>query len=304
MTTIRIPSGTPELRTESARSQIAMSGWGAVLFGALFVGAGSVVVGKGIAGDDTGMHAPRAVVATMGLTFALVGLWVLVNGAGDVIRRNDAARRAAELPGEPWRWDYEWRAEGIADGARREMARDFGFALYIALFGAPFHWVGFFAPGNRWPFAISAVIMDLIALWLLSRGGRVLLMRRRYGAPMLRFRHFPFRRGGSVEVSLDSFGELSLLPHLDATLRCIQERYETRGSGTNRSTEVVCYALWSASRVIEKNRQGMYELTIDIPGDAPPSALSERPARFWELELKSPDVPGVDYSARFLVPVY
>ena len=184
------------------------------------------------------------------------------------------------------------------------MGRDFGFALYIAIFSAPFHWIGFFAPDSRWPFAVGAAMMDMIVLWLLSRGGRVLLMRRRYGHPMLRFRRFPFRRGAALEVSLDSFGELSLLPSLEATLRCIQERYETRGTGKDRSTQVVCYALWSATRTVEKDRHGMYELAIDIPADALPCALSERPARFWELELTSPDVPGVDYSARFLVPVY
>ena len=70
------------------------------------------------------------------------------------------------------------------------MGRDFGFALYIAIFSAPFHWIGFFAPDSRWPFAVGAAMMDMIVLWLLSRGGRVLLMRRRYGAPMLRFRRF------------------------------------------------------------------------------------------------------------------
>jgi len=33
------------------------------------------------------------------------------------------------------------------------------------------------------------------------------------------------------------------------------------------------------------------------------SRLSERPARFWELEVKG-KTPGVDYQERFLLPVY
>lgn len=38
--------------------------------------------------------------------------------------------------------------------------------------------------------------------------------------------------------------------------------------------------------------------------DARSTALAERPARSWELALKSDDVPGVDYEASFYVPVY
>jgi hypothetical protein len=40
-----------------------------------------------------------------------------------------------------------------------------------------------------------------------------------------------------------------------------------------------------------------------IPPDAPTTELGARPPRYWELEL-SAEVPGVDFGARFLVPVY
>jgi hypothetical protein len=33
------------------------------------------------------------------------------------------------------------------------------------------------------------------------------------------------------------------------------------------------------------------------------SGLSERPAKFWELEVEA-KTPGVDYHERFLLPVY
>ena len=44
MTSIDIPSGTASLRDASARSAIALPGWGAVAFGALFVVAGAGVI--------------------------------------------------------------------------------------------------------------------------------------------------------------------------------------------------------------------------------------------------------------------
>ena len=150
----------------------------------------------------------------------------------------------------------------------------------------------------------NQVLMDVGLAWLLFRAVRLVLIRRRYGRSWLRFARFPFRAGDRVELSLDSFGALSLVPSLQATLRCVQERYETRGTGKNRSTQVVCYALWSASVTVEKDRKGFFDFTFDIPAGAPSTALRERPARYWELVLSSGDVPGVDYEARFLGPVY
>jgi hypothetical protein len=42
----------------------------------------------------------------------------------------------------------------------------------------------------------------------------------------------------------------------------------------------------------------------DLPNEADlTTALSQRPARFWELEVRA-DTPGVDYHSRFLLPVY
>ena len=61
---------------------------------------------------------------------------------------------------------------------------------------------------------------------------------------------------------------------------------------------------WSATTTADRNRDGGFAFHFDVPADAASSALSERPARFWQLVVKSDDVRGVDYKASFLVPVY
>ena len=304
MTSIEIPSSAVELRTESPRSAFAMTGWPSVHYGVLFVVAGAGIAARAFLGDAAGIHVPRPLVALLGAIFGLAGLYVAINGVADIRRKRATAERAAAMPGEPWGWDYPWRPEGIGNDTRREILKALGFALFLAIFLTPFHWIGFFAEHPAPPFALGALIFDLVIVGVFGRAVRLTLMRRRYGASWLRFRRFPFYPGEPVEVSLDGYGGLSALPQLTGTLRCVQERYETRGTGKNRTTKVICYALWSATMVAERNRDGGFDFSFDVPPDVRTTALAERPARYWELAVNSDDVPGVDYAASFYVPVY
>ena len=115
--------------------------------------------------------------------------------------------------------DYAWRADGIESQSGREIALAFGIVLFVALFSLPFHWIGFVAPHAPRAFAVGAVLMDVGLAWLLFRAVRLVLIRRRYGRSWLRFARFPFRAGDRVELSLDSFGALSLVPSLLAFRR-------------------------------------------------------------------------------------
>ena len=90
-------------------------------------------------------------------------------------------------------------------------------------------------------------------------------------------------------------------------LRFIEEQYETRGSGKNRSQQVICYQRYHVNRTLkgkDVSLSGSLSLEWDLPEDPEfSSALSQRPARFWELEVRA-DTAGVDYHSRFLLPVY
>ena len=69
----------------------------------------------------------------------------------------------------------------------------------------------------------------------------------------------------------------------------------------------MCYQLYHESRTLkgaEAEPSGKLSLEWDLPDEQELTAtLSQRPARFWELEVKA-DTPGVDYHSRFLLPVY
>lgn len=305
MTSIKFTSMPGSVGSYSARSAIALTGVPAALFGVAFIAAGGAVVARVLVGGNDGPHAPPAIIGlAIGAVFMLAGAYVAINGLLDIRRADNAAKQAAAMPAEPWAWDYPWRREGIGNDTRRQIARSLGFALFVAIFLTPFHWVGFFAPKAPRVFGIFALLFDLVVVGLLVRAVRLMLMRERYGASWLRFGRFPFHPGEPVDVTLDGYGGLSALPRLTGELQCIQERYEMRGSGRDRGKQVVCYTLWSATMTVDRNRDGGFAFHFDVPADALSSALSERPARFWQLVVNSDDVPGVDYQASFLVPVY
>ena len=47
-----------------------------------------------------------------------------------------------------------------------------------------------------------------------------------------------------------------------------------------------------------------FDFVFPLPDDVPGTRLSERPARYWELDVSSGEVAGPDFEATFLVPVY
>jgi hypothetical protein len=92
------------------------------------------------------------------------------------------------------------------------------------------------------------------------------------------------------------------------TLRCIQERIETTGSGRKRTTTEVCYQIWASTFEVEQPGDiaagHPVPVTFLLPEDAGLSTvLADRPPRYWEIEVAAA-TPGINYQARFLVPVY
>lgn len=285
------------------RSGTTIHGRPSVAFGSVFAIVG---VTLGLLAWQGQLTASRGVPAwigpVIGALFAIAGLSFVVHGfAGLRVERR--VRRLREThPREPWVWDHPWDESGSRDDSGRRIARAVWLTGFLMLFLVPFNWVGFFSPERPVPFAAIAALMDLgvfaCAWWT------VYLVRRRakYGVSTLRFRRFPFRVGGELELHLARPARLAGIEAPEATLRCVQERYETRGAGRNRSQVVVAYEVWSTT-ARAGFRWGEYVWRFEVPEDVRGTALSERPPRYWELELAI-ETDGVDYAGTFLVPVY
>jgi hypothetical protein len=130
----------------------------------------------------------------------------------------------------------------------------------------------------------------------------------KYGKSRLRFARFPFRTGQAVDAGLEVGPRMADATSLRLTLRCIEEVLRSRGGGQDRSTTRTLYLL---HEVKQELKPGQFDATsgaaihihIPLPAGDYASCLSRSPRRYWELEVKA-ETPGIDYAARFLLPVY
>ena len=291
------------LSSHTDRSGTTIHGRPSIAFGSVFAVTGIVL---GVFAWQGQLNASRGVPLWMGPLigglFAVAGLSFVAHGFAG-LRIHQRVRRLRETHArEPWVWDHPWDESGSRDDSGRRIGRAIWVTGFLALFMVPFNWVGFFSSDRPLPFAIVAGLMDCGVLGGVWWVAYLITRRAKYGVSRVRFRRFPFRPGGEVELHLARPVTLAGVDAPVALLRCVQERYEIQRSGSDRSQVVVAYELWSATATAEFQR-GEYVWRFDVPESVPGTALSERPPRYWELELKI-TTPGVDYAGTFLVPIY
>jgi hypothetical protein len=175
-------------------------------------------------------------------------------------------------------------------------------AAFVVLFLAPFHW---WMSADPWMpgtlilgfFDLAFLVLGLVRLYRL---GRLL----KYGTGWIRFDRFPFFLGETLDLRLGCRGRLDRFRSLIVTLRLVQVTRETRGS----SISFVGHQHWAERLEFDpRTLQDPTELPVSIPlpADGPCTSIAEDPPRYWEIEIEGPAAgPGLDFQARFLVPVY
>ena len=281
-----------------------------LIFGVIFTGAGSAILLLALDVIKVSPHsilAPRWVIEVIGAIFAGAGLLMLMNGVRGVCRAIRRRQRAGLFPAEPWRADFAWDPSGFTASDRAGVLVCVAFGLFVVLFMTPFNWWGFRGGGGLFVIALSGVF-DLVGLGLVGYALFLVLRWLKYGDSRLQFEGFPFFLGDVVTAALVPHKDVRGCRRVTFTLRCIQERIETTGSGENRSTAEVCYQIWASAFEVEQPGDiaagHPVPVTFLLPEDAGLStALADRPPRYWEVEVAAA-TPGINYKARFLVPVY
>jgi len=295
--------------------------------GAGATGPAAVVVGLGLLGVGTalalaGLNAgghPEARPAglTMGGGFALIGLVVLVQGARSLLDRARRRRVLAAHPAEPWLADHRWRREGITDDTAQQARRALvvgGLLTAVVSFLSSAALDAVEGPGLFVVVTVLGLFMA-ISLGLVARGVYLVLRRSRHGLAELRFARFPFLLGEPLEVALLREPGAPRLDGLTATLACVVERWVEREETDHRDDSstrgrprrtLERREVWHAPRPVGLVHGERLPIRFELPapgGAAVGTALSEDPPRYWELSLHA-DLPGVDFGATFLVPVY
>jgi hypothetical protein len=298
-----------QLNNRQPVSRTTIHGWPSFIFGLPFAGMGTFILLMGLGKieiDPGKVHAPMWIIALFGLLFLLAGLSFIWHGLDGVRRKAKIKIDKTTRASSSWLWDYEWQALGISDNKLKKVLHGLIMLIVVGAFLAPFHWWAFVSDEGVLMVKIMVVFFDLVfglggGYYFLSN----LALFLKYGNSRLRFSSFPFLLGDKLSVVLVNLP--ADINQLQLDLRFIEEKYETRQRGNSKESRVVCYQLYHEERIL-KDREvvpsGKLSLEWDLPNEPDmTSTLSQRPARFWELEVKA-DTPGIDYHSRFLLPVY
>ena len=301
-----------ELKNHSAVSATTVHGRSSLLFGLPFAGMGIFIVLLSlgvIPCPDEKFHAPRMVVASFGGLFFLAGFFLIVNGLVDFLRESRGKSLQSQRPGERWNADYRWERPGIKDNARRQLIANFFNVSGFVVFLFPFHWLVFSVKEVPGIFRVSIFFFDFIIAGFFMYCVYLLLKLLKYGTSFFRFNQFPFYLGEKLDGVIEISRSLQELNEMTVMVRCVAERYELRGTASDRSLVVVSYQIYGDTKKISSVQQYRSNilripLSFELPQDKKyETSLRDRPAKYWEMEVKS-QVPGIDYSAIFFVPVY
>lgn len=299
-------SGTLEQRG----SQTGFSAFGAFLFGTVFVAAGTfmILIGtKVLPVDPRKVHAPYWILTAIGTVFIAPGLWMWLMAWRQraANRRNQEAAR--QQPNEPAYADYPWNPQGFESrGWRKAFGRSLG-ALLLTVFLSTFNYFAFFKAGMPWFFKGIIVLFDIIAVafWYMA----VVALGRaiKFGGSRISFTSFPYRLGKPIVIRWHPASGIEEAKKGSFTLRCVEEWYEVRGTGKNRSRQIVHEEIWSGTWKLEGSRVfqpgAKVEFSFDVPWDLHSTMLSADRPIFWEFEAKL-DLPGFDFEETYLVPIY
>jgi len=278
----------------------------ALPFAAVGLVSGVMVVSKLAAGDWR--------------TAAFLGLFaVLFGGAGTGLiaaawaGRQETARRQelqTRHPDEPWLWRQDWAAGRIDDAGRKGQYALWAFAALWNLIAFP---SAFFAlrefqrSGNR--LSLIALVFPLVGIGLIVAALRSSDRQRKFGLSTFELATLPAVIGHGIAGTVRIASELLPPEGFLATLSCVNLR--TTGSGDDRSTTETIRWQEQQKMVGQRASGGpgsglvtSVPVHFRLPPDVSPTDDANYNDRIvWRLELTAA-VPGVDYDARFEVPVF
>ena len=296
----------PTERLDGGRKLLA-GGWQWVVQALVFFVGGGLLVRLG----------PNRGLRVVGVVFVIIGLLNLDGVAQAVRARVRRQRLRRQFSGQPWADDYLWETSGQTDGALDATLRSsvMGLLLSAACNGATIAMVCGALPATRANigYGIFGSLLSLIFLYFLFI--RKSMHYLKFGASRLVFQRIPYVLGEEFKAELIPGRSLGAYRKMQIRLRCIQFAAVPNG--------IAELQVLHGDRVVIENsewRSGMPPVPIrfKLPDKKLPTAISAPMAsiietgeinpralgrRYWELDIRA-FVTGLDYQARFLVPIY
>ena len=245
--------------------------------------------------------------AAFGLVFALIGAGFMFGAVYGYqkLKQNEATKAAN--PSSPWLWQADWATSKSLSLTRNSAIGWWIGTILVSMIVVPI--VSTALPPllrNSDPKGLILIGLCLFPAILLVGALRATVRRERYGQTYFEFNSLPFSPGkhvsGQIQLRLPT-----AIPHgVDLRLSCV--RRIITGSGKEQTTNEI--VLWQGENNVPQAALASGPLGTSIPVDfgIPQDAYETdheqaRDQLLWLLTAKA-DVPGVDYSDKFEVPVF
>jgi hypothetical protein len=218
------------------------------------------------------------------------------------------SHQGADVHGaEPWLARPDWASGRIRCSWRKGMIGGWVFAGFWNLVTAP---TMFFLPeevlekGNN--LALLGLVFPLVGVGLLIAAARTMLRRRKYGTSVLEMTRVPGVVGGRLEGRIQTGLRHGTAAAVRLSLTCVNRI--RRGTGSNRSTQE--RILWQEESGAAPGSLGAgpsgatIPISFVIPFDCRATDHTQHGDTIhWLLGARA-DLPGVDFDARFEVPIF
>jgi len=295
---LRLPGTTHQRVLVSRNTPRVLTNYppSAIIMGLVFFAAGLALAGFGGGSQQDG---PLLIV--LGLFIAVAGgslAWFAYKG----VRLRQLRERASGQ--SPWLYDFPWDRQGATDGGFKQFIRVLYAISMMSIFLATMQVLMFRhadGPGSSVFLYIIFGLFDIALLIGFGSAAYLFMRAVKYGTNRVLFHSFPLSPGQDIAVSFVADKRLRNQA-LHAELQCIQEYYESSGSGNSRTSSLVFEQFYAQAGEFRTDGK-VANLTFRLPPDARSTDLVGSPPCYWELEITA-KVPGIDYRGIFLIPIY
>lgn len=245
--------------------------------------------------------------AAFGLVFAAIGAGLMFGAVYGYKKLKENEATKAANPNTPWLWQADWAASKALSLSRNSAIGWWIGTILVSMIVVPV--MATALPPllrNSDPKALIPIGLCLFPTILLAGALRATMRRERYGKTYFEFNSLPFSPGKHVSGQIQLRLPTSIPHGVDLKLACV--RRIITGSGKEQTTNEI--VLWQNEANVSQAALASGPLGTAIPVDfgIPHDAYETdheqpRDQLLWLLTAKA-DVPGVDYSDKFEVPVF
>jgi hypothetical protein len=279
-----------------------------VIFGLIFMALGLSFAGGFLFSDPSRVHGNRWVGALIGGFFALIGGGIICAGIYGTRKLKEQAAAEVTNPRSPWLWRKDWAASR-AESKNRNQA--FGLWAAAIFANAIVLTLAFTSLPQLWRTSDPRIFLVLafcaVGAILAGAAIRASIRRERFGQTYFEFASLPFSPGRTLKGMIHLRFNTDARHGIDLSLSCV--RQVVTGSGKNRST--LQSVLWQADKNVPRELlmpgpmgDAAIPVEFSIPSDAYESNHDDLNDQvLWLLHAQA-DVPGVNYTDDFEVPVF